>query len=87
VVERLQHLSEERLAKLALATRSCIQDLADLAAQVEAQSDRRVPDIGLMGLGDQLAVMGNDLLTLGQESVTQVALERLQSFKRQLDSV
>ncbi|WP_020549368.1 hypothetical protein [Embleya scabrispora] len=72
VADRLRHLSEARLkapltarqessptrAGAALALAQC---LADLAAAVEGEPLREVPDLGVFVVGDQVAVTSGDL--------------------------
>ncbi|WP_439676272.1 hypothetical protein [Embleya sp. MST-111070] len=72
VADRLRHLSEARLkapltarqegapsrAGAALALAQC---LADLAAAVEGEPRREVPDLGVFVVGDQIAVTSGDL--------------------------
>jgi hypothetical protein len=72
VADRLRHLSEARLkapltarqesspsrARAALGLAQC---LADLAAAVEGEPLREVPDLGVFAVGDQVAVTSGDL--------------------------
>jgi hypothetical protein len=72
VADRLRHLSESRLkapltarqesspsrARAGLALAQC---LADLAAAVEGEPLREVPDLGVFAVGDQVAVTAGDL--------------------------
>lgn len=72
VADRLRHLSEARLkapltarqetspsrAGAALALAQC---LADLAAAVEGEPLREIPDLGVFVVGDQVAVTSGDL--------------------------
>ncbi|WP_406283677.1 hypothetical protein [Embleya sp. NBC_00896] len=72
VADRLRHLSESRL-KAPLTARQetsptragaaleLAQCLADLAAAVEGEPRREVPDLGVFVVGDQVAVTSRDL--------------------------
>lgn len=53
--------------------RAAAQTLADLAADAEGQPRRTVPRLATHGLGDQLAVLGKDVVQHGDAA----ALERL----------
>jgi hypothetical protein len=48
------------------AARDLAQQLADLAADAEARPRRPVPRLGDHAVGDQVAVTGNDLVTLAR---------------------
>jgi hypothetical protein len=46
-----------------------------------------VPDDGVFVLGDQLAVMGHDLMRTEDATALVVGLATLREFKKQLDGV
>jgi hypothetical protein len=79
LADRLRNLSQARLsaaapphATRAAAARAAAQTLADAAAGLEARQDttgptwRTLPDLGDFAVGDQLAVIGHDLLAAAQ---------------------
>ena len=49
----------------AAAVREALQRLADLAARTEGEPSRRVPDVGLHALADQLLVLARDATAAG----------------------
>ena len=63
VADRLRSLSEARLvAGAADRSHATAQLLADAAATLEQVPARRLPRLGDLAAGDQLAVVGHDLL-------------------------
>lgn len=87
VVDRLKHLDEVRLRRIEDATRRCTQALADQVAVIEHRLEQTVPDDGILVLGDQLAVMGHDLLATGDEAAITQGLANLRELKKELDEV
>ena len=87
VVERLKHLDEGRLRGIETSARFCTQSLADLVSNLEGRSPQVVPDDGVFVLGDQLAVMGHDLMRTEDATALVVGLATLREFKKQLDGV
>lgn len=87
VVDRLKHLDEARLGRIEKSARQCVQSLADQVAEIEGRTLRVVPDDGLLVLGDQMAVMGNDLMATKDESAISQGLVTLREFKKALDGV
>jgi hypothetical protein len=72
VVDRLRTMPLTRLAapwgdypSRAAGARAVAQRLADRAADVSGAPHRPVPDVGDAAVGDQVAVTGRDLLSLG----------------------
>ena len=72
VVDRLRTMPLTRLAapwgdypSRAAGARALAQRLADRAADVSGALHRPVPDVGDAAVGDQVAVTGRDLLSLG----------------------
>ena len=72
VVDRLRTMPLTRLAapwgdypSRAAGARALAQRLADRAADVSGAPHRPVPDVGDAAVGDQVAVTGRDLLSLG----------------------
>jgi hypothetical protein len=104
VAERLRTLSQARLEQpvdgcpsRADAGRAAAQEMADVAALLEAAAigvqpvRRAVPDIGVFGVGDQVAVTGHDLsVAWGQRASPAhrdrvvAALEQLRAVRRVL---
>lgn len=65
VVDRLRSMPLTRLTgDVAGRARALAQALADRAADLEGRPRRPVPDVGDPAVGDQVAVMVADLLTL-----------------------
>ncbi|MEZ0164591.1 hypothetical protein AB2L27_07420 [Kineococcus sp. LSe6-4] len=64
--------------------RAAAQDLADLAADAEGQPRRPVPRLATHGLGDQLAVLGADVLRHGDAAALAAAHEVLTTVRRAL---
>ena len=72
VVDRLRTMPLTRLAapwgdypSRAAGARALAQRLADRAADLSGAPHRPVPDVGDAAVGDQVAVTGRDLLSLG----------------------
>lgn len=87
VVERLQHLSQDRLVRIETSARACLQVWADLSFEGEGLAPVEVFDIGVLGLGDQFAVLGTDILASHQSSSVTIAFEQLKKFKCELDLI
>ena len=87
VVNRLKHLDEARLGRIEKSARQCLQLLADQVAEIQGRTLQLVPDDGLLVLGDQMAVMGNDLITTKDQSAISQGLVTLREFKKVLDGV
>ena len=87
VVDRLKHLDEGRLRRIETGARFCTQSLADQVSNIEGRSPQIVPDDGVVVLGDQLAVMGHDLMRTEDATALVVGLATLREFKKQLDGV
>ncbi|MGQ0632192.1 MAG: hypothetical protein ACT4P1_14315 [Sporichthyaceae bacterium] len=68
--DRLRSLPESRLRRVAEPTRAVLDRLAALAAGIEARTEPEapppplVPALNLFALGDQLAVLGTDLVAV-----------------------
>ena len=72
VVDRLRSMPLTRLAapwgdypSRAVGARALAQRLADRAADVSGSPHRSVPDVGDAAVGDQVAVTGREVLSLG----------------------
>lgn len=85
VVDRLKHLDEARLGRIERIARQCVQSLADQVSEIEGRPLQVVPDDGVFVLGDQLAVMGHDLVATNKDSAIAYGLETLREFKKELD--
>ncbi len=62
VADRLRHLSAARLAGRGDAVRVQVRSLAALALRAEGVPVRALPDVADPALGDQVAVLGRDLV-------------------------
>jgi hypothetical protein len=87
LVDRLKHLDEVRLRRIETSARFCTQSLADQVSNIEGRSLQIVPDDGIFVLGDQLAVMGHDLVRTEDATALVTGLATLREFKKQLDGV
>ena len=87
VADRLKHLDEVRLRRIETGARFCTQSLADQVSNIEGRSPQIVPDDGVFVLGDQLAVIGHDLMRTEDATALVVGLATLREFKKQLDGV
>jgi hypothetical protein len=64
LAERLRHLAPARLSPVADVVREHVRTLAALALEAEGLPPRPLPEIlADRALGDQLAVLGHDLIT------------------------
>lgn len=92
VVDRLRSLPLARLARpwggypsLAAGARALAQEFADRAADLGDWPRREVPDVGDAAVGDQVAVVGRDLLRLGLDAADTAWLgERLRAYRLSL---
>jgi hypothetical protein len=66
------------------AVRAAAQALADLAADAEGQPRRALPRLATHGLGDQLAVVGNDVVHAGDAVALAAAREVVVTMRRAL---
>ena len=66
------------------APRRVLQQLADLAADLEGGRRRAVPDLGGRVLADQILVLGHDLAGLADERAASSAREWLEALRRSL---
>ena len=64
--------------------RRAAQVLADLTADVEGRRHRPLPPLALHGLGDQLAVVGHDLLDHGNQAAWAAGRDALVELRRAL---
>jgi hypothetical protein len=87
VVARLEQLNESRLNAVEQSARACIQNMADLARESEGLGDTAVPDIGILGLPGQFAVIGSDLLAISDSPSLESATALLRMFKQDLDLI
>jgi hypothetical protein len=89
VADRLRVLGP-RLAGSGTATstldriRQTLQTLADLAAEAEGRPRRPVPALAPHGLGDQVLVLGHDLLELDDANARTSGLAALTALRRAL---
>ncbi|PWJ56104.1 hypothetical protein SAMN06264364_10179 [Quadrisphaera granulorum] len=94
VLTRLAALGPSRLSRAAEGlspaelVRPVLQELADAAATVEGRPARVVPVLEDRALGDQLAVLGRDLLVAcrgsGDDAPLADAAARLEALRRAL---
>ncbi|MBF5080411.1 hypothetical protein [Quadrisphaera sp. INWT6] len=92
VLTRLAALGPSRLSRPADGggpspadvVRPALQELADDAAALEGRSPRAVPVLAGRALGDQLAVLGRDLLGVGDDAALERATARLEALRRAL---
>lgn len=93
VLTRLAALGPTRLSRpadgggpsLADLVRPVLQDLADQAAALEGRAPVVVPVLAERALGDQLAVLGRDLLgAAGDDAPLKRAATRLEALRRAL---
>ena len=92
VVDRLRSMPLSRLdrpAEGAAETRADVahrtaQALADLAADAEGQPRRPLPRLAVHGTGDQLAVVGADVLAACGPDALRAAEEHLATLRRAL---
>lgn len=66
------------------AVRAAAQALADLAADAEGRSRQPLPRLQTFGIGDQLAVVGADVVRFGDASALERAHEVLVAMRRAL---
>ncbi len=71
-------------ASAADVVRAAAQELADLAADAEGRPRRTVPRLATHGLGDQLAVLGADVLRCGDTTALDAAHDVLVRVRRAL---
>ncbi|WP_432561097.1 hypothetical protein [Kineococcus sp. SYSU DK003] len=64
--------------------RTAAQALADLAADAEGQPRRPLPVLATHGIGDQLAVVGGDVVRFGDDAALAAAQEVLTTLRRAL---
>jgi len=92
VLTRLAALGPTRLSRPADGggpapadvVRPALQELADAAAALEGRAPRAVPVLAERALGDQLAVLGRDLLSVGDDAALERAAARLEDLRRSL---
>jgi hypothetical protein len=83
-LSRLDRVRPGEATSPADAVRSAAQALADLAADAEGEPRRPLPRLATHGLGDQLAVVGHDLIAAGDAAALAVAHEVLTGVRRAL---
>ncbi|PRY15236.1 hypothetical protein [Kineococcus rhizosphaerae] len=66
------------------AVRAAAQELADLAADAEGRDRRPLPRLATHGLGDQLAVVGADVVRSGTATTLAAAHDVLARVRRAL---
>ncbi|MEZ0490956.1 hypothetical protein AB2L28_01735 [Kineococcus sp. TBRC 1896] len=81
---RLDRVRPGEESSAADVVRAAAQDLADLAADAEGQPRRTLPVLATHGLGDQLAVLGTDVLRHGDDAALAAAHEVLTRVRRAL---
>ena len=64
--------------------RDGLQELADLAADAEGRRRRRVPELAPHGLGDQVLVLGHDLLAVADPAARAAGARVLAQLRRSL---
>ncbi|MBC3761601.1 hypothetical protein ACUN7V_06180 [Quadrisphaera oryzae] len=92
VLTRLAALGPTRLSRPADgggpspadAVRPVLQELADEAASAEGRVPVVVPVLEDRALGDQVAVLGRDLLDVGDAAALERAAHRLEALRRSL---
>jgi len=92
VLTRLAALGPSRLSRPADGSgraradvvRPVLQELADAAAALEGRAPRAVPVLAERALGDQLAVLGRDLLEVGDDAALGRAAAQLEDLRRSL---
>lgn len=92
VLTRLAALGPSRLSRPAGGggpapadvVRPVLQEVADTAAALEGRTPRVVPVLAERALGDQLAVLGRDLLAVGDDAALESAAARLEALRRAL---
>jgi hypothetical protein len=62
LADRLRHLAPARLSPVAAVARGHVRTLAALALEAEGLPARPLPDLADTALGDQVAVLGHDLV-------------------------
>ncbi len=77
------HARTDRGAALA-AVREVLQALADLAADAESRPRRPVPELAAHALGDQLLVLGHDVLGCADPFALQQARDLVVALRRAL---
>ena len=80
-------MNEGRLNAIELSARACIQNMANLARESEGLGDTAVPDIGVLGLATQFAVIGSDLSAVDNQPSLKSATAMLRAFKQELDLI
>ena len=83
-LSRLERTRPGEDAPPADAVRAGAQALADLAADAEGEPRRPLPRLATHGLGDQLAVVGHDLVAAGDAAALAAAHEVLVGVRRAL---
>ncbi|WP_380161314.1 hypothetical protein [Kineococcus sp. R86509] len=66
------------------AVRSAAQALADLAADAEGEPRRPLPRLATHGIGDQLAVVGHDVVHFGDAAALAAAHDVVAAVRRAL---
>ena len=66
------------------AVRAAVQALADLAADAEGEPRRPLPRLATHGVGDQLAVVGGDVLQFGDAAALAAAHQVIVEMRRAL---
>lgn len=60
--DRLRHLGSARLAAVSTQVRRHLRDLAALSLAAHARPEQPLPEVADAALGDQLAVLGREVL-------------------------
>jgi hypothetical protein len=76
VADRLRHLSHARLAEVEHRVRPLVAELAALALQAEGQAPRPLPDPAARAIGDQVEVLGGDLVAALSQHPAQATAAR-----------
>jgi len=92
VLTRLAALGPSRLSRRpdgggpapADVVRPVLQELADAAAALAGRAHRAVPVLAERALGDQLAVLGRELLEVGDDAALERAAAQLEDLRRSL---
>lgn len=84
VADRLQVVGPRLPLATQESVRGVLQLLADLASDAEHQDRRPVPVLAPHGLGDQVLVLGHDLLAVADPDAREAGLAALVELRRAL---
>ncbi len=85
--DRLRHLSASRLAACSDAVREQVGSLAGLALRAEGEGAHTLPEVADRALGDQVAVLGRDLVDALARRPDPELLEQAHALVRSLRHV